>query len=110
MAVMVSVRLRRRVAELRQPPRAARIALGLWIAWAAIVWNLVFDRVIVLAGRAYVAAAIRAAAGPGPFLRMDAFMRPAVTRGLWFASTAAAAIIVPGVMLIRAAARQARPF
>ena len=34
-----------------------RIARALWIAWALVVWNVVFDRVIVVAGRAYILAA-----------------------------------------------------
>ena len=37
-----------------------RLALVLWIAWAVIVWNVVFDHVIVVAGRDYIAAALAA--------------------------------------------------
>ena len=45
---------RRRVAQWREPRAAARIARALWIAWAIIVWNAVFDHVIVVAGRSYI--------------------------------------------------------
>jgi ABC-type dipeptide/oligopeptide/nickel transport system permease subunit len=75
----------------------ARLALVLWIAWAVIVWNVVFDQVIVLAGRDYIQAAL--AAGAGSFANMDDWMRPAVTRGAWFASAAAGAILLSGVSL-----------
>src|ERR1700730_18741943 len=44
--------------------RMARLALALWIAWAVLVWNVVFDQVIVLAGREYIQAALAAGAGP----------------------------------------------
>jgi hypothetical protein len=98
--------LRFNVAAWRQPRRAARIARALWIAWAVVVWNVVFDRVIVVAGRRYIAAAARAAALPaGPFASMDDWMRPAVSRGFWIATAAAAAVLVTGLAAVRRAAR-----
>ncbi|HEV2985822.1 MAG TPA: hypothetical protein VGX46_15610 [Vicinamibacterales bacterium] len=75
----------------------ARLALALWIAWAVLVWNVVFDQVIVLAGREYIQAAL--AAGAGPFANMDDWLQPAVARGLWLASGAAGAILLTGVSL-----------
>jgi len=96
------------VSALRRRGRAARIAAGLWFAWAVIVWNVVFDHVIVVAGRRYIAAALRAAAGPGPYARMDDWMRPALTRAFWTASAAAGLILVILLAVLtstRAAAR-----
>lgn len=92
-----------------QPVCAARIARALWTAWAVVVWNVVFDHVIVVAGRAYLSAAVRAARGGGPLVRMDDWMRPAVTRGLWIASAAAAAMLVAGLTAIALAARTPTP-
>jgi hypothetical protein len=107
---------RLRVEAWRQPHHAARIARALWITWAVVVWNVVFDRVIVVAGRAYIVAAVRAAAvADGPFANMDEWMRPAVARGLWIATGASALVLVPGLMAVALAARrsnrwrQARP-
>jgi hypothetical protein len=109
---------RRRVAALRHPRPAARLARTLWIVWAVIVWNVVFDHVIVVAGRNYIAAADRAAfATPGSsagtraqhYENMDAWMRPAVTRGLWIATASAGVIAASGLLLVRAAERAARP-
>jgi hypothetical protein len=108
---------RRRLAALRQPRLLERAALALWIVWAFLVWNVVFDHVIVVAGRDYIAAATRAAFSttlPHSYENMDAWMRPAVSRGLWIASLSAAAILVPGALLVRAtrppvAAREERP-
>ena len=97
---------RRRVAALRHPRPAARLARTLWIAWAIVVWNVVFDHVIVVAGRDYIAAANRAAFSlPPQYEHMDMWMRPAVTRGLWIASGSAAAIAIAGFFLVRAAER-----
>ena len=82
-----------------------RLALVLWMVWAAIVWNVVFDRVIVVAGREYVRSAWAAAGGSGPYERIDDVMRPAVRRGFWAASAAAGVIVAVGLAAIRLAAR-----
>jgi hypothetical protein len=66
---------------------------------------VVFDRVLVVAGRSYVNAARLAAARGGPYARMDDWMRPAVRQGLWIATAAAAAILLVGFIVLRAAAR-----
>jgi len=72
---------------------AASIARALWIAWAIVVWNVVFDYVIVAAGRNVV----RAAAVTATPLNIDAFMRPAATQALWIATAAAASILLIGL-------------
>jgi len=82
---------------------SGRIARGLWIVWAILVWNVVFDHVIVVAGRAYIAAAVAAANG-GRYARMDDWMRPAITRGLWIATGSSALILLVGFAAIRYAA------
>ena len=100
---MLTAAVRRRVAVLRQPRPAARIARFLWTAWAIIVWNVVFDHVLVVAGREYIAAANRAAfAVPPRYENMDAWMRPAVTRALWTATASGGAIALAGFLLVRA--------
>jgi hypothetical protein len=101
---MLIAAARRRVAALREPRSAARIARALWIAWAVIVWNVVVDRVIVVAGRSYIAAAN----APGaPRANMDDIMRPAVTRGLWIASAAGGAVLLTGLASVRVAVQRA---
>jgi len=96
------------VAAWRQARRAARLARVLWIVWAIVVWNVVFDHVIVVAGRDYIAAAAQAAA-VGVFANMDDWMRPAVTRGFWIASAAGTAILLAGLAAVdRAGRRQPR--
>ena len=77
------------------------------IAWAVIVWNVVFDREIVVAGRNYVAAAGRAAATPaGPFANMDDWMRPAVTRAFWIATAAGGLVVLTGLAAVNRAGRR----
>ena len=89
---------------VRWPPRqrsTAHIAAALWVAWAVVVWNVIFDRVIVVAGRSYVNAARLAVARGGPYARVDDWMRPAVTHALWTATAAAAAILLVGFIALR---------
>jgi len=88
--------------------RSTRLAAALWIAWAIVVWNVVLDQTIVLAGRRYVVAAVAAAQGTGPYARIDEWMRPAVARGLSGATVAAVAILALGFFSLRLAARSSR--
>lgn len=86
--------------------RARRIALALWIAWAVIVWNVVFDQIIVVAGRMYLHAAATAARSAGSYVRMDDWMRPAAIRGLWTATAAGTVVLLIGLFAVRWAARR----
>jgi hypothetical protein len=100
--------LRSRVAAYRQPRLAVRVARFLIIVWAVIVWNVVFDHVIVVAGRNYIAAAKAAAASAGPFANMDDWMKPAISRGVWIATAAGGAILVAGLAAVHRVARVSR--
>ena len=102
---MVTATARQGLAALRNPPRAAPLATALWIAWAVIVWNVVIDQVIVVAGRHYLNAADIADQGSGAYARIDDWMRPAVTRALWTATAAGASILAIGLVSVRLAAR-----
>ena len=84
-----------------------RLAAALWIVWAVVVWNVVFDRVLVNAGREYVRSAQAAANGSGPYARIDDRMRPALTRALVAGSAAAGVIVLVGLVAVRLAARRA---
>ncbi len=97
------------IADARQPRVASDIARVLWLTWAVFLWNVVFDRVIVVAGREYIVAAAQAAMNPaGPFANMDTWMRPAITRGFWIATAAGGAVLVVGLVAINRAGRHPR--
>ena len=82
-----------------------RAAVWLWIAFAFLVWNAVFDQVIIDAGRHYVEMATASGEANGPFVKIDDTMRPARSRALWLASASAGAILVVGLFAVRAATR-----
>ena len=83
--------------------RRTRIAKALWIVWAVVVWFVVFDHTVEIAGRAYLHAAALADQSGEPYARIDDWMRPAATRGLWVATMAAAGILVVGLGGVRMA-------
>ena len=96
------------VPPLRSLRSRLGVAIALWIALALVVWNVVFDRVLVVAGRQYVYAATRAARGSGPYVRVDDWMRPAVSRATRTASGSAAIILTIGAVTCAVAARRSR--
>jgi hypothetical protein len=102
---------RRWPAVIRQAAgdRKARAAIVLWIVCAVVVWNVVFDRVLVLAGRRYVHAAAVAAGGSHAYEPIDAWMRPAVAHGLWTATTVAGLTLLVGLIAIGVAVRRRLP-
>jgi hypothetical protein len=84
--------------------QAPRIALILWIVWAVLVWNVVFDHVVEVAGRQYLHQAAVAEGSDGSYVAIDDWMRPAVKRGLWIATLAAFPIALVGVVAVRVGA------
>jgi hypothetical protein len=103
---MLTAAVSRRLAVLRRPRSAARVARLLWIVWAIVVWNVLFDHTIVVAGRNYIAAANRAAFSTPPhYENIDVWMRPAVTHGLWLATIGAGILAASGLLLVRALSR-----
>lgn len=83
-----------------------RVAAALWMVLAFVVWNVVFDREVILAGRAYLAAAVRADADSRPPVLIAEWMRPAVTKAFWLASLAGGAVAVVGLVGVLLGARQ----
>ena len=90
------------------PRRAAATAVVLWLVFAAVVWNVIFDRMLVLAGRRYSHDAAVLFRTTGTYLRLDDVMRPAVSHAALVASSAAAAIAVGALLLIRLAYSRGR--
>ena len=78
-----------------------RAAVWLWIAFAFLVWNAVFDQVIIDAGRHYVEIATASGEANGPYLKIEDTMRPARSRALWLATASASAILLVGFAALR---------
>jgi ABC-type Fe3+ transport system permease subunit len=79
------------------------VATVLWLVFAVLVWNVIFDRVIVLAGRRYSHDAAVLYRTSGQYLHIDDVMQPAIAHGVRVASAAAVAVAVVALLLIRLA-------
>lgn len=91
-------------AALSETALGSRLALALWVVWAFCVWNVIFDRVLVLAGRRYVYTAAMAARDSNAYVKIDEWMRPAIVQGAWMATLPAVAIVAAGIVSVRFAA------
>ena len=86
-------------------PQRARFVAAFWAIAVLVVWNAVFDRVIVLSGRQYIRAAVAADAA-GASLTIDDWMQPAVVRAFWLATGVGVAVAILGVAAVRRSARR----
>jgi hypothetical protein len=91
---------------VRWPPdRPVRAAVTLWLVFAFTVWNVVFDRILVIEGREYVYAAAVAASQSAPYVPAEPWMRAARAHALWSASAAALVVATVGFSGIGLATR-----
>jgi hypothetical protein len=91
-----------------QGSRKVRVAVSLWLILGVVVWNVVFDRVLVVAGRRYVYAATRSWRDEGAYIAIDDWMRPAIARGVLVASAAGATVSALGLLAVIAAVKRER--
>jgi hypothetical protein len=87
--------------RLRRP---VLVAVVLWLVFAVVVWNVIFDRMLVLAGRRYSHDAVVMFRATGHYLLIDDVMRPATVQAARTASVAAIAIVIVSLAVIRLAA------
>lgn len=85
------------------------LAVVLWLVLAFVVWNVVFDRLIVLAGRRYSHDAAVLFRSTGRYLLINDVMRPAVAHASRVATAVAAAIVAVAMILIRIASNRPSP-
>jgi hypothetical protein len=86
--------------------RAVVVAVVLWVVFAVVVWNAVFDRMVVLAGRRYAYHAAMLYRTTGRYLLIDQAMRPAVAHAARVASLAGGVVLLAGVAMVGMAARR----
>jgi hypothetical protein len=85
--------------------RRTRLIAILWAVAAVVAWNAVFDRVIVLAGRQYIRAAV-AADQAGGSLAIHDWMDPAVVRAFWQATAVGVGVAIFGYLAVRRSVRK----
>ena len=88
--------------------RKVLVAVVLWLLCAAVVWNVIFDRLVVLAGRRYSHDAYVVYRSTGRYLLINDVMRPAIAHAARVASVVAGTIAAAALLAIRVAARARR--
>jgi hypothetical protein len=81
--------------------RARRIAAGLCLVLAIVVWNVRFDAGVAAAVRHYLAARAAFLSGEGPRVEMAAVMRDGAAASAPRATLTAAPLVVAALVLAR---------
>jgi ABC-type Fe3+ transport system permease subunit len=92
-------------AEEQRWRRRRRAAILLWAAFAVVVWNVVFDAVVIEAGRDYLTRQALHQQGQGPGVTIPSVMRPGVLRGVRLASLFGGGVAGCGLVAVWVAAR-----
>ena len=85
-----------------------RAALIAWAAFAAVVWNVVFDAVVIQSGRDYLTQQAVHQKGQGPAVTIPQVMYPGVARGARVATLAGGAVAACGACAVGLVARRRR--
>jgi hypothetical protein len=85
-----------------------RAAVLLWGALAVVVWNVVFDAVVIEAGRDYLTRQALHQQGQGPGVTIPGVMRPGVMRGVRLASLYGGGVAGCGLVGVWVVARRRR--
>ncbi len=86
--------------------RMRRAAIVAWTACAVVIWNVVFDAIVVQAGRDYLTLQALSQQGRGPLVTIREVMDPAVTHAARTATLSGGAVGAAGILAAWAAARQ----
>jgi len=86
--------------------RVRRAAFLAWMACAVVIWIVVFDTIVVQAGRDYLTRQALCQQGRGPAVTIREVMDPAVSRAARTATVSGGAAGAAGILAAWAAARQ----
>jgi len=87
----------------------SRRAAGLaWAALVVVLWNVVFDGVVIQSGRDYLTEQALHQQGRGPAVTIPGVMRPGIARGFWLATLVAGGVAAGGALAFWIAGRQRR--
>jgi hypothetical protein len=86
---------------MRKLPRNERIALGVWIVLTLVVWNGVYDFMLLRGIKDYLLRNALHEAGRGPAVSMTALLDLTVNDAFWLSTLWAAGILFAGLWTIR---------
>jgi hypothetical protein len=83
-----------------------RAVIGLWIAFAFVTWNVIFDRLVAAAALEFTQEQIARYERGEPTARIDDAFQPHVRRAALVASIPAGAILAGGLVVVKLASRR----
>ena len=86
---------------MRRLGRAERIAVGLWIVLAVVVWNGVYDLLLTRGIKDYLLRNALHEAGRGPQVSMTALLDFTVSEAFWVSTLWASVILLAGLWTVR---------
>jgi hypothetical protein len=96
--------------EVDSPTRrwilSRRAAVALWLVLGGVLWNVVFDTIVVQGGRDYLAREQRHEQGIGPAVTIHGVMDKAVARGGRTATAIGGGVAAVGLTLVWVAGRR----
>jgi hypothetical protein len=84
-----------------RPARAQRIAVALWIVLGVMLWNGIFEMLVVRGVKEYLFRAALFDAGRGPQIPIAEVMDPAIYNATWVATLWTSVILLAAFMTIR---------
>ena len=87
---------------MRKLERAERVAVGLWLVLAVVVWNGVYDLLLTRGIKDYLLRNALHRAGRGPDVSMTASLDFTVTQAFWISTLWASVILLAGLWTVRA--------
>ena len=86
---------------MRNLERAERIAVGVWLAVAVVVWNGVFDLLQTRGIKDYLLRNALHQAGRGPEVSMTAVLDLTTIEAVWVSTLWASVILLVGMLTVR---------
>jgi hypothetical protein len=86
---------------MRRLERAERIAVGVWLVLAIVVWNGIYDLLLTRGIKDYVLRNALHQAGRGPEVSMTAILDFTVAEAFWVSTLWASVILCAGLWTVR---------
>jgi hypothetical protein len=81
--------------------RAQRMAVALWLVLAVLLWNGIFEMMVVRGVKEYLFRAALFDAGRGPLTPIAQVMDPAIHHATWVATLWSSVVMLAAMMTIR---------
>ncbi|HYU78221.1 MAG TPA: hypothetical protein VEK56_04505 [Vicinamibacterales bacterium] len=88
--------------------RVRRLVLAVWAALAFVIWNVVYDREVSLAGAEFTRTQVQRYQRGEPVASINAAFRPRVAHAAQIASIWGGGVLTTGIVLSKIAERQSR--